>query len=46
MKAELQVVANHDVVSACPAIAGMMAGLSPALAWTEMAGLSSAANTD
>jgi len=38
MKTNLQIVADHYAASARQDIAGMMAEVSPAVAWTEMAG--------
>lgn len=38
MKTNLQIVADHYAASARQDIAGMMADVAPAVAWTEMAG--------
>lgn len=38
MKTNLQIVADHYAVSARRDITGMMAEMSPDVAWTEMAG--------
>jgi ketosteroid isomerase-like protein len=38
MKSNLQIIADHYTASASRDFAGMMADVSPAVAWTEMAG--------